>query len=517
MRSDSANDSTDTELLRRRPRKKEKVTFRGRLLAVLQSKPLLNSLVTLAVTVGFFHGWLKLEIRNPLITFLFDGLLGAALALTWFRMKRSEYFLPRDPVGDAMRAFFIIVGLYLLLPVGPPLVIKLAATRGWCFGMLIYCLGYHLTESIDQVRGYFYVIIILGLLTSLYGMRQTADEIERRMIEDALFADRYRFTFYADEGGERVLRVFSTFVSAGAFGGTLAYVIVLTVIVISDRSVKVKERWLLVIAATAVSYGMMLSGSRSSLLTVGIGFVMIAWYRRSLHTFIIAPALLIVALKLTSDFTGGASLHRFSSLFDLEGILNRNLIPTQIGWQFMMDNPFGGGLGKSGYSVPFFLIGRSDYRGYHGADGDLGRLMIEMGFVGLFFFGRVLLVAAKAAWNRLNALRDSAASTVVLASATCFAMALSSFPSGSPFLGIPMGAMVWFFLGTLQKLSDPDTTEDEAWNSRSIHAGSDPTTGTDSDTDSDTDRRLARKRFLYYRPPGTGKKNRFGGKSGSRR
>jgi hypothetical protein len=33
-------------------------------------------------------------------------------------------------------------------------------------------------------------------------------------------------------------------------------------------------------------------------------------------------------------------------------------------------------------------------------------------------------------------------------------MAIISIPSGSPFLGIPMGALVWFFVGTLQKLTD---------------------------------------------------------------
>jgi hypothetical protein len=33
-------------------------------------------------------------------------------------------------------------------------------------------------------------------------------------------------------------------------------------------------------------------------------------------------------------------------------------------------------------------------------------------------------------------------------------MAVISIPSGSPFLGIPMGALVWFFVGTLQKLAD---------------------------------------------------------------
>lgn len=506
-----ARGETDTEFLRRPRGRKRRTTIWTRLRAIIQSEPLLNTLVATAVTVGFFHGWLKLAIRSPLITFLFDGLLTAALVVAWVRMKRSEHFLPRDPVGDAMRAFFIVVGVYLLLPLGPPLVIKLAATRGWCFGMLIYCLGYRLTHSLHQARGYFYVIIILGVLTSLYGMRQTTEEIEQRMIQDALFAERYRFTFYADESGDRVLRVFSTFVSAGAFGGTIAYVLVLTVVLISEKSVSSGERTLLAIAALPMSYAMVLSGSRSSLLTLAIGFLLVAWYRRSLRTFIIVPAVLVLALKLAADYTGGASQYRFSSLFELEGVFKRNLIPAQIGWQFMMENPFGGGLGKSGYSVPFFLVGRSDYRDYHGADGDLGRLMIEMGFVGLIFFGRVLIAAARAAWDRLNELRDTPAATFVLASAACYAMALTSFPSGSPFLSIPMGAMIWFFLGTLQKLSvtdgDTDSALGETGTTTFRNAGA-------IDSESGTEIAARGKRFLYYRPKGTGKKTKPGRKHG---
>jgi hypothetical protein len=54
----------------------------------------------------------------------------------------------------------------------------------------------------------------------------------------------------------------------------------------------------------------------------------------------------------------------------------------------------------------------------------------------------------------LNELRETEISSVALASGACVVMAAISVPSGSPFLGIPMGAMTWFFIGTLQKLLD---------------------------------------------------------------
>jgi hypothetical protein len=117
-------------------------------------------------------------------------------------------------------------------------------------------------------------------------------------------------------------------------------------------------------------------------------------------------------------------------------------------------NWFGGGLGRSGHSVPMFLAQRVDFRGYESADGDLGRLMIEMGIIGLVAFGILMYRCLKLVYDSLEGLRDTEVSTVGLASGGCVVMAIISIPSGSPFLGIPMGALVWFFVGTLQKLTD---------------------------------------------------------------
>jgi len=40
-----------------------------------------------------------------------------------------------------------------------------------------------------------------------------------------------------------------------------------------------------------------------------------------------------------------------------------------------------------------------------------------------------------------------------LGSAVLLGPALVAFPIGSPFLSIPMGALTWFFVGTLHKLA----------------------------------------------------------------
>jgi hypothetical protein len=151
--------------------------------------------------------------------------------------------------------------------------------------------------------------------------------------------------------------------------------------------------------------------------------------------------------------TEGSAGERFETLLDKETVIMRMLIPTMLGWESIQDNPIGHGLGKSGYSVPFFLVGRTGYTDFKSADGDLGALMIEMGILGLLFFGRVLWTAVKAVYQILIQLRGTPVATIGLACAACIVISLLIFPIGSPFLGIPTGALTWFFLGTLQKLA----------------------------------------------------------------
>ncbi len=450
---------SQTETSRFRYRKKAPAVEAGlslkeRLLALVHSNPFVNTIVALAITVGFFHGWLKIRFPSPATTFLFDALLCLALVLVWFQQKRHDGFIPRGPVGQALKIFYGVCCLYLLLPMGVPKLISLAAMRGWCFATLMFSLGYQLTKSINQVKSYFYVLIVLGLITAGYGLQQTPQEVEHEMEENALFAERYQNTYYHTSKG-RQLRIFSTFVSSGAFAGTMAYVAIFALALATDNKTGKRERIILFLITFPIAYAMLKSGARSALISFGVGFAVIAWYRRNFLNLVMLPVAVALAIKLVAVSTGGSAGERFQSILKFDEVFGRISIPTQVGWNYMSDgNWFGGGLGRSGHSVPMFLATRMDFRGYESADGDLGRLMIEMGVIGLIAFGILMYRCLKLVYDSLEELRETEVSTVGLASGGCVVMAIISIPSGSPFLGIPMGALVWFFVGTLQKLTD---------------------------------------------------------------
>ncbi|MBI4327207.1 MAG: O-antigen ligase family protein [Chloroflexi bacterium] len=464
---------------------REELSIRERILAILGSDPLVNGVVAVAITVGFFHGWLKIRFPHPATTFLFDALLCVALALAFSKQKRGGTLIPPGPIGSALKAFYLLCFVYLLLPLPdrPPFVISVAAIRGWCFATLMFCLGYWLTKSITQVKGYFYVLILLGLVTAGYGLRQTPAEIEKQAEEDENFAERYKYTFYHTEKG-RQLRIFSTFVSSGAFGGTMAYVTIFAIALISDPQARRKERLLLLAAVIPIAYALVRSGARSALASLACGFLIIAWQRRNFQIFVLIPACIIFAIKLGIVVSGGALTERYGALLHFDEIYHRQSIPISIGWDYMLDDHWlGSGLGKSGYSVPSFLSNKVGFTNAVFADGDLGRLMIELGVPGLIFFGRIIWVAFKTLYRRLDRLRNTPVSTVALASSACVFMAIISLPSGSPFLGIPMGAMVWFFLGTFNKLADEYERGSFVQPAETAVANAPP------------------KRFLYYRPP----------------
>jgi hypothetical protein len=469
--------------LRGRANLQEQLNFREKIVAILKSDRLINGIVLAAIVVGFFHGWLKVTFPNPATTFLFDALLGLALALVYLKKRdRGNPFFLKTRVGKALTAFYFICFLYLFVPGGPPLIVAVAAMRGWCFASLMYCLGYHLTESITQIKGYFYVLVLLGVITALYGIRQTPEEVRRKAVQDAHFAERYKGIYYATSSGKLELRRFSTFVSSGVFGSVMAFVSIFAIVLFTDPTENKTERILLMGAIVPLAYALVLSGARAALIMLAAGFLTIAWYRRKFQTFILLPAILLVALNYGIERTSGNASERYETLLQKDTVVMRMLIPTVIGWRSLQENAIGYGLGKSGYSVPFFLSGRTGYNDYRAADGDLGCLMIEMGVIGLILFGRVLWAALRTVYEILVQLRETPVATVALASAASMIIAVMIFPIGSPFLGIPTGALTWFFLGTLQKLAASEVL--------GAKIETKPPLAIDQQT----------KRFLYYRP-----------------
>ena len=420
---------------------------------LFSNNPLGHFLFAAAITIGFFHGWLKNEFPHPLTTFAFDIPLTLALVLTLTRLPRMEPWVPKCRVGMALGSYLGICVLYLLLPMEVPILIGLSALRAWCFAPLIYLLGFHLTRSIRQIELYFWLLIILGAITAVYGLLQTPEEIRRRMETDPEFAQRFVNTFYGNAKGESRLRVFSTFVSAAAFGGVMAYTVMFAISRFSVAGNSPKERIILLALAAPMAYGIILSGSRTSLVMMASGLVYTSWYRRNLLTYLVVPTLIVIGFTVGQDKTGGDSTDRFLTLLDPMVIFGRIYIVFDPTLRSLMEYPLGSGLGRSGNGIPFVLVRRLSNFEFRGVDGEVGRLVVDMGLIGIAVYAYLMISGAADAIRNMSKLRDTPLAVVGVPAGAMFLIALSIVFTGSPFLSIPTGPLFWFFLGALERLT----------------------------------------------------------------
>lgn len=427
----------------------------GRMWAVVVRDALVNLLVVAALSIGFFHGWLKLRYRSPLTTFAYDLVLIVALVVVFLRTGSLRDFFPKGPTARALMAFYALCFAYLpfaLLPGMPPLLVALSTLRGWIFGSLLYGLGYQIIRSRSQMHGFFLVILLLGVLTAIYGIRQSDAEVLQMMKEDPYFARRYRGQGYLDAEGDFHVRRFSTFISSGAFGATMATAMVMgTALFLAPRA-RLLERAVIGVSMIPMGYGMVLSGSRSAVITALVGCMTLLVFRRKLVPGLVILGIMAMGALLASQATGGGVLDRLATL-NLANIFYRFWWPTYLGLDFMAGHPLGGGLGKTGFS-PSFLRGASDYVDYLAPDGDLGRLMVEFGVLGVLLFGHLSWRAAQRMYQAVRATQDSDSGPLVLAAATNLWISIAFVGVGSPFVGIPMGVLVWFFVGAAERLQE---------------------------------------------------------------
>ncbi|MCX7752083.1 MAG: O-antigen ligase family protein [Blastocatellia bacterium] len=416
-----------------------------------------------AILIGFVLAPIKDRYPSPASYFLFDILFALALFF-WAttRVRRGRGLLPATPVTKILLIFFALCAMYALFP-GIPLPIGLAAFRGWCFFSLAYLLGYDITRSGRHVRAYLLIVILLSVLAGLYGIYQYVAGIESAIPDDELAAERHRFATYVTPTGEVEFRIFSTFVSAGAFGSMMAYASALALILSLDREITPSVRFFLRLGIVPMMTSLVLTGTRAALVMVLIGLVLLWWHRRSVRVYLVAMVLLSLGMRVGIDLTEGRAAERFASLADVGLILGRVSNPLHAGFQALLDAPWGHGLGRTGHGVPFFM-GRW-YPTFHPifADGDFGRILVEMGVIGLVMLALLLGTALRSAWRALQRLKGTPDEEIALAIVCGAFMVSAGTLVGSPLLSIPHGMLWWFFLGAVLKLADLERRRQRAW------------------------------------------------------
>ena len=424
----------------------------GQLRDLFREDGLVHVALVATIIIGFFLAYIKDRYPFPLSYFLFD--LGLALTIFFWltatdRLRRLA--LPRTPLTQPLLLFYAVCFVYMFFP-DTPMMVGLSALRGWCVSSLAFLIGYDLIKSSRQVRTYLWIIVALAMISGIYGIYQYAAGIESTIGEDTLAAQRHQFATYVTEEGELEFRIFSTFVSAGAFGTMMAYASFIALALAISERVTSREKVLLMLAIIPMLTGLVLTGTRAALLMMLIGVVILYWYKRRFRIYVTVMVLIFLGVQLGIGLTEGRAADRFATLVDMSVLVGRLSTPLSTGWQAVMDAPLGHGLGVTGHGVPFFVLQKYPDLQLIFSDGDFGRVMVEMGVVGLILFGYIMVVAMKGALKSLRVLHATPSEDTALAIFGSAVMAGITTLVGSPFLGIPHGLLWWFFMGALFKL-----------------------------------------------------------------
>lgn len=269
------------------------------------------------------------------------------------------------------------------------------------------------------------------------------------MLMDPEMEFRFRNQFYASNGVSQFRR-FSTYVSSAAFAAQLAYSTMFAVSRLSVKTCPNIERAILMAMAVVMSYALILTGARSGMLQLVLGVAFALWYRRGGVQFLVVPVVFYIAWKLGAEATSGHALDRYSTLVNSDAVWLRFWIVAEPSWNAFLEAPFGTGLGSSSHGVPMFLVSQLKY--FRAIDGDLGHLVVDMGFIGVITICNLFYHCCASAWKWMSRLRDTPLSVISLPSGIFLLEAVVSFPIGTPFLGIPYGSMLWFFFGALSRL-----------------------------------------------------------------
>lgn len=427
----------------------------GRWTDVFRADAIVHVLILASILFATFQGYIKDRVTGPAGYVLADGAFALAV-LAWFGTMalRREPLRGPGALPTLMLVIIVVPILYLLHP-GTPLLVKLAGLRAWSVFPMAALIALSVVRNAGQVRAYSGLILGLCIVTALYGIYQYTQGPEVLVDAGALALQRHGTSIYYTIGGVgRGFRAFSTFTFPAPFAGMMVFGILLAAGIVVTKVWRLRSRWLAALSIPIFFAGMTVSGTRAALIVLIGGLLTLAWFRRfSLGQILLIPVGAL-AVHVGTIVTAGQITERYRSVLIQEGLLWTYLtLPVRTAYNYLMEYPFGLGLGRTGVGVPFAITSRMP-RGYFVfTDGDIGRAGVELGIVGLVILVLILVALFRYIPWAIKTLRDGPSQDLALgAGSLVFATALLLL-IGSPFSAVPHGIIWWFFFGALIKLA----------------------------------------------------------------
>jgi hypothetical protein len=269
-----------------------------------------------------------------------------------------------------------------------PFIRSLMGLRSWLLYLSFYFVGLYTLRSVKQLERLYIVLLVLGVLTGIYGIYQWQAGPE----SFASWSDYYgRYAGLAWSAQSRIVfRAFSTFVGPGAFGGNMAFLMMLAFsVLVSSRF---PGPWRIGAAASfaIMGAGIAVSGSRGPVVLLLLaGTIALAFSPGlSKKAAIILNGVVVagMVLVLVGSLVGPIISERFATIFDPQAFSSKSSGPFLYGITLAQEHPFGLGLGLTA-GVPQFISSPliQDLRAEN-IDSGYGSAAAELGILGLLLF-----------------------------------------------------------------------------------------------------------------------------------
>jgi len=368
---------------------------------------LVEPIVWLLVTIGFFEGPLKLLGASWFAYLLPDALAALVLFIVFAeRIAGGKPLFARSGVSLPI----VLLGVWCLVEtLNPesPLVRSLLGLRSWLLYLALYFVGLYTFRSVRQLERLYGLLLTLGLLTAAYGVYQWRAGPESFASWSDYYGRLAKLAWSAQSG--LVFRAFSTFVAPGTFGTNMALLILLAFGVIASEAVPLRWRAAAAVAAMVMGAGIVVSGSRGPVVHLALaGAVMLVFLpglgtklRMAVRVGLLAGLVALVVLVQVGSLFG----ERLATIGEPESFFWKWFLPLMRGLDIALAHPLGMGLGYTA-GVPQFIADRyvRDLPTTN-VDSGYGSAAAELGLLGLLlfvYFAMTVGIEGLRAWRRLR-------------------------------------------------------------------------------------------------------------------
>ncbi|MGD8623300.1 MAG: O-antigen ligase family protein [Anaerolineae bacterium] len=278
------------------------------------------------------------------------GLVLLLIARLWWSGRQQRRVTWLDL---AIGLFFAIEALYLLLPAGPELYVRLFAIQFDSLFLLFYVLGRLFPYSYRQFRGIILSLLAVGALAAALAL------VEIAFFREFMFSFRDYFAylgkevdrwlpvqFYTYIGGTRVQRPGSIYLNPIEF--SFALLVPLTLgwgLAIANAYRPLYRLWLTLLAMLG---GLLVALSRSAMVALALGLAFVLLLRQRMPRWF----LVLIAILLVAALAAAAILRLDQLVLDTINLAEPSAVGHVLRWQgsveTMQEAPLGLGLGNIG-------------------------------------------------------------------------------------------------------------------------------------------------------------------------